>query len=95
MELRPSATRDVFARECTFPADQEAVVEAAGDVVVACPNGESVTVETVLDRTDQERYETVEALHGAVLGNLDGDYVGRKGYDDRSPNPQRDEELSF
>lgn len=95
MEYQPSATRDVFARACSFPADHAAVIDAAGDVAIACPNGETVTVETVLDRTDEDRYETLDALHSTLMANLSDDHVGRKHYDDRSSNPQHDDELSF
>jgi hypothetical protein len=95
MSLSPSDTRELFARECSFPTDRGAVTESVGEVDIAAPNGAPVAVETVLERSEETEFETVAELHSTVLANLDDDHVGRKHYDDRSSNPERGTELSF
>ncbi|MFB6112770.1 MAG: DUF5789 family protein [Halodesulfurarchaeum sp.] len=95
MSLRPSNARSVFARKCTFPAHQSDVVETVGDVGISPPVGEPVSVETVLDRSEETWYESPDALHNMVMANLGEDHVGRQYYDDRSPNHGRDRSLSF
>ncbi|MFB6161587.1 MAG: hypothetical protein ABEJ61_10505 [Haloferacaceae archaeon] len=95
MALTRSDARELFASECSFPARREAVVEAVGDAEVAAPNGEAVAVATVLERSEERRYESATELHSTLLANLDEDHVGRKRYDDRSTDPARTENVSF
>ena len=92
MPVRPSAARDLFEAELTFPADAATVVETVGDRELDAPGGPSVSVESVLARTDEPRFRTAAELHETVLANLGEDYVGRKKYDDRSSNHVRDDE---
>lgn len=95
MALTQSDTRELFARECSFPARREAVVEAVGDAEIRAPNGESVAVGTVLERSDETSYASVTELHSTLFANLCDDHIGRKRYDDRSANPKRDDDRSF
>lgn len=82
-------------RECSFPSTRETVVDRIGAARIAAPNGEDVTVRTLLERSGQPRYESRRELHTTVLANLGEAHIGRKYYDDRSSNPARDDELSL
>lgn len=95
MPLSPSDTRAVFARECRFPAERSDVAEAVGDVAIDAPMGEPVHVRTILELSDVTVYDSADELHNTVMANLDADHVGRRYYDDRSPNHARDDTLSF
>lgn len=95
MALSPTETRELFERKCQLPTDQESIVDAVGDTAVVAPTGESSTVETILQRSAETEYESIEALHSTVMANLSDEHIGRKHYDDRSPNPARDGDVSF
>lgn len=95
MPLRPSQTRELFDRECGFPTERDAVIERVGDAAIASPDGEPVSVETVLRRSEQARYASAADLHDTLMANLDDDHVGRTDYDDRSGNPRRETHVSF
>jgi hypothetical protein len=95
MPVRPSETRELFDRECRFPTERAAVIDRVGEATIASPGGEPVTVETVLTRSDQTQFASAADLHDTLMANLGGDHVGRRNYDDRSPNPGRDADVSF
>lgn len=95
MPLRPSNTRELFARQCRFPTDRAAVVDAVGDVQISSPDGEPTDVRTVLERSSTTTYASVAELHSTVMANLPGDHVGRKRYDDRSRTRVRHHERSL
>jgi hypothetical protein len=95
MSPTPSATRELFARECSFPTERDAVIDTVGDVVIASPNGDPTDVETVLERSEETNYGSVGELHSTVMANLGEGHVGRKRYDDRSSARRREAELSF
>lgn len=95
MALPPAETLELFDEACTFPADEEAVVEAVGDVTIEAQNGDSTAVATLLERSEETSYASARALHSTVLSNLPDEHVGRKHYDDRSTTRQRESELSF
>lgn len=95
MVLRPSETRELFARQCSFPTGREAVVDAVGEVSVRSPNGDATTLRAVLERSSASTFASPADLHSTVMANLPGDHVGRKRYDDRSRTPGRHLELSL
>ena len=95
MSPSPSDTRELFARECSFPTEREAVIDAVGDVVIASPNGDPTDLETVLERSEETSYGSVGELHSTVMANLGEGHVGRKHYDDRSSARRQETELSF
>jgi hypothetical protein len=95
MAIRPSETYELVSDACEFPAERDAVIESVGETTIAPPNGESVTLESVLSRGQAGRYESARDLQTTVLTYLDDDYVGRKAYDDRSRNPGREVDVSF
>lgn len=95
MPISPSDTYDLVAEACSFPASRDAVVDQAGSTMIAAQGGDAVALETVLDRSDQSRFRTARELHTTVVANLTDEHVGRKAYDDRSPNPARSADVSF
>jgi hypothetical protein len=95
MAIRPSETYELVSDACSFPTERDAVVDRVGETTLTSPNGESVTLESVLARSQETRYDSARHLHTTVLSYLDDDYVGRKAYDDRSRNPGRDADVSF
>lgn len=95
MTHTPSDARELFDRECQFPAERDDVVAAVGDEHIRAPNGDPVSVEAVLERSETATFASVTALHSTVMANLGDDHIGRQNYDDRSANPQRDTDLSF
>ncbi|MFT4891752.1 MAG: hypothetical protein ACI9YT_002687 [Halobacteriales archaeon] len=95
MELDQSETLELFGSECSFPADPTDVIEAVGDARIEAPNGDSVAIEAIIERSNEATYSSAVGLHSTVMCLLDEDHVGRKAYDDRSNNVARDEELSF
>jgi hypothetical protein len=95
MAHTPSDVRELFDRECEFPAERDDVVAAVGDERIRAPNGDSITVEAVLERSDTTTFPSAIALHNTVMANLGDEHVGRQNYDDRSSNPERDTDLSF
>lgn len=95
MALKLSETRERLDRECSFPIERDAVIDAVGDVAIQSPNGDESDLETVLTRSGETTYASVDDLHNSLLGNLGDDHVGRKYYDDRSSTPAQETELSF
>ncbi|WP_276274168.1 hypothetical protein [Haloarcula litorea] len=95
MALQPAEARELFAQECSFPMDREAIIEAVGNVAIESPNGEASDFETVLTRGDETAYASVTELHSTVMANLEDDHIGRKHYDDRSDTVLRETELSL
>lgn len=95
MALDPTDTRERVAEACSFPADQETVLDAVGSVTLASPGEDAVELATVLERSDQSTFESARELHHTVLANLGEEYVGRTEYDDRSTNVGRESQQSF
>lgn len=95
-EIRLSEVRDLFSRELTYPVECGTVVDATGDVQLASPTGATETIGDVLGRCEEDMtFESNDELYDTLVTYLGEDYIGRKGYDDRGSNPQRDEEVSL
>ncbi|MCX2818850.1 hypothetical protein EGH25_05750 [Haladaptatus sp. F3-133] len=77
------------------PVEESMVLDSMGDTELEAPGGESETVAQVLERGGTETYGTTVELYESILGNLSEAYVGRKGYDDRGPNLEPKEHVSF
>lgn len=95
MILRPSETRELFARQCNFPAGQDTVVDAVGEVGVRSPNGDTTEIRSVLERSSTTTFASVAELHSTVMANLPADHVGRRRYDDRARTARRTTQLSL
>lgn len=95
MALDLSDARELFDRECSFPAERSEVIDAVGDRTIEPPSGTPVTAEEVIARSDMNRFESLSELHETLLTYLDDDHIGRKHYDDRSTDPTGRDEVSF
>jgi hypothetical protein len=94
--MRLPETRDLFARELTFPVACEAVVDSHGEVELTAPNGGAETIAEVLGRCPEEEFRSVDELYGALVTFVGDAYIGRKFYDDRGDQSAIDsEEVSF
>ena len=95
--MRLPETRDLFARELTFPTSYQTVIEAIGDQELQAPTGQSETIEEVLDRTSNEQYRSADELYDALMTFVSDEFIGRKFYDDRGTTPKDgdDDEVVF
>ncbi|MEZ3143755.1 hypothetical protein [Halobaculum sp. MBLA0143] len=94
--MRLPETRDLFAREFTFPVACETVVDRIGDEELDAPNGGSETIGTVLGRCQEEEFRSADELYDALLTFVGDAYIGRKFYDDRGAQPGEETEgVSF
>ncbi|GAA0292331.1 hypothetical protein GCM10009066_03560 [Halarchaeum salinum] len=64
-------------------------------MTIESPDGETVSLESILERGGESSFESARELHHSVLANLGEEYVGREDYDDRSSNHERDSQVSF
>lgn len=90
-----NGVRDHFEREVSFPASDDAVVDAVGDTRIDPPAGDPVAVAAVLEHSEETEYASAIELHETVLSNLGDDHIGRKHYDDRAANPGRSDDVSI
>ncbi|MFB6157099.1 MAG: hypothetical protein ABEJ34_04585 [Haloferacaceae archaeon] len=82
--MRYSETQQLFDQAFEFPADHDTVVDRLGDVELATPAGDPVSVREVLERTDEDSYHSADGLYTSLLRNLEDGFIGRKFYDDRA-----------
>lgn len=87
--------REVLDSSLDAPIEKNRVVESHGDRELVAPTGATETIEEVLEREDIDRYRSVDELVDSITGNVSEDFVGRKHYDDRGPNPGTREHQSF
>lgn len=81
-----SKVRETLDQECNFPVDQETLVEQVGDTKLEALEAqatEAETIATVLNRTEESTYQSVEEVYQAIMGSVTDAYIGRKYYDDR------------
>ncbi|MGM0398610.1 MAG: DUF5789 family protein [Halobacteriota archaeon] len=86
--MRLPETRDLFARELTFPTSHRTVIEAIGETELQAPTGQSESIEEVLDRTSNEQYRSADELYDALMTFVSDEFIGRKFYDDRGSTPK-------
>jgi hypothetical protein len=82
--MRYSETEQLFQQAFEFPVDHETVVGQLGEVELATPAGDAVTIRAVLGRTNEHTYSSPEGLYTSLLRNLEDGFIGRKYYDDRA-----------
>ena len=82
--MEVSRLRSALEAEFAFPVDRETLVQRAGDVELDGVAAESETLAEVLERTDERRFDSSQALYETLVGSVPDGYVGRKYYDDRS-----------
>lgn len=81
--MRLSETRDLFARELTFPVSHEAVIETIGETELEAPTGQNETIGEVLSRCETEDFRSPDDLYGSLMTFVSDGFIGRKYYDDR------------
>lgn len=82
--MRPPRLRGYLNEKFEFPVNRARVVERAGDVTIDAPDDDdSESISVMLERDNDDPYETPEDLFASIYGSLDDSYIGRKYYDDR------------
>lgn len=92
-----SEVRTHLHEEYDFPVEHETLVAEVGHVELETRTAESETIRTVLARTDETTYRSVDDVYTSLLGTLGESYIGRKHYDDRNgalPIPRRGSPVS-
>jgi len=84
--MRLSEVKDYIDSEVETPIDHESAVEQLNGREIDCPSGDGKRVSDALKMDETRRYETTEEICESVMCYLGDEYVGRKFYDDRSPN---------
>ncbi len=84
--MRIPETRDLMVSELDFPASCDEVKEAIGDVRLESPLGSEEVLRDVLGRCGVQKFESADELYDTVVGNVSGEHIGRKKYDDRGPS---------
>ncbi len=92
--MRIPETRDLIVKEIDFPASCSEVKDAIGDVCLESPVGSQEELHEVLGRCGDQEFESADELYDTVIGNVSGEHIGRKKYDDRGPSLGQDE-VSF
>lgn len=82
--MRYSETLQLFEQAFEFPTDHETVDRQLGDVELMTPAGDVVTISDILERTDENSYNSADGLYTSLVGNLEDGFIGRKYYDDRA-----------
>jgi len=90
-----SKLHHALRQACEYPVEQSDIVERFGDFEMESPTGETVRIETLLQRTDESVDRSAHGVETSVAATLPGSFVGRRSYDDRSHNPMRSTKLSF
>jgi hypothetical protein len=54
-----------------FPMDKQGVAYAVGDMTIERSDGRCIPVRTVLDLVDSDRFESAEAVTGALKAAVD------------------------
>lgn len=94
--MRLSETRDRFINEFSFPVEHGTVLDSVGEIELDAPHGEAESIGEVLGRTeDHPTYHSADELYDTILSSLGEEYIGRKHYDDRGPNPQETDDVHF
>lgn len=83
MTLRETA--DVLESQ-NYPLSADELTDACGDHELDDNDG-GEALDTVIERTGEQHFETALDATFAVYSVLDADAVGRVGYSDRDPTP--------
>lgn len=81
-----------------FPVTTDVILSEFGDVSIDYPGGGDETLQSVLETSSKEEYETMDDLQLAVMNGVQRDAVGRPRYSDRDPPDvaeEHDEKQSF
>jgi hypothetical protein len=92
--MRIPEIRNLIVREIEFPVSCNEVKETIGDVCIETPLGSEEELDDVLGRCGAREFKSADELYDAVVGNVSGEHIGRKKYDDRGPSLGQNE-VSF
>ena len=94
--MRLPETRDLFARELSFPVSADAVENHIGETELDAPTGQSETIGEVIDRSSREEFRSADELYDTLITFVSDAFIGRKYYDERGHSSQStEEEVSF
>ena len=94
--VRLPETRDLFARRLDFPASRSAVIERVGSTELSPPDGESTTIRSIIERSEEEEFDSADELYDTLMTLVGAQFIGRRYYDDRGGMPGDEEnEVSF
>ncbi|MES3518180.1 MAG: DUF2795 domain-containing protein [Natronomonas sp.] len=96
--MRALANADEKIDAHNYPATNEELTDAYGDIELELPNGDGATLGDALDSLGETTFEDAEDARLAAYSAMPKDAVGRQNYSDRdSPSIGEDgpEQLSF
>jgi len=85
-KMRLSEVKGYIDSRVETPIEHESAVEQLNGTEVDCPSGDGECITEALKRDETRKYETTDEIYESVMCYLSEDYIGRKFYDDRSPN---------
>lgn len=80
--------------EHDYPTSTEELLAEYGEYEIELPNG-SETFEQVLGPMGEETYDDPDAVRQAIFNMVGEEAVGRKGYTDREPMHDQEDDESF
>ncbi|MDZ7688811.1 MAG: hypothetical protein U5J64_08855 [Halobacteriales archaeon] len=84
--MRLSEIKEYIDSEVETPVEHDTAVEKLNGGEIDCPSGDGKCMTEALERDETRTYETSTEIYESVMCYLGDEYVGRKFYDDRSPN---------
>lgn len=84
--MRLSEIKEYIDSQVETPIDHESAVEQLNGREIDCPSGDGECVSAALEMDETKQYENSMEIYESVMCYLSEDYIGRKFYDDRSPN---------
>ena len=84
--MRFSEIKEYIDSEVETPIEHDTAVEQLNGEKIACPSGDGECITEALEMDETRKYETSTEIYESVMCYLGEEYVGRKHYDDRSPN---------
>lgn len=84
--MRLSEIKEYIDSEVEPPIEHDTAVEKLNGGKIECPSGDGECITEALMMDETRRYETSTEIYESVMCYLGDEYVGRKYYDDRSPN---------
>ena len=85
-KMRLSEVKEYIDNRVETPIEHDLAVEQLNGSEIDCPSGEGNGITDALEMDETRTYETSTEIHESVMCYLGDEYVGRKFYDDRSPN---------
>jgi len=84
--MRLPEIKEYIDSEVETPIEHETAIEQLNGEKIECPSGEGECITEALSMDETRKYKTSTEIYESVMCYLGDEYVGRKFYDDRSPN---------